>query len=92
MKPTAQFGFTLIELVITVSIAAIVLAAAIPSFREIIQNNRITAQANELVTAFNLARSEAIKRGVRARACASTNGTGCAMGGGWQQGCNTLAS
>jgi len=56
-------GFTLIELMVTVSIAAILLGMAIPSFTSTITSNRLTTNANELVTALNLARSEAIKRG-----------------------------
>jgi type IV fimbrial biogenesis protein FimT len=56
-------GFTLIEVMITIAIAAILLGVAIPSFSEIIASNRLTTNVNELVTALNLARSEAIKRG-----------------------------
>jgi len=56
-------GFTLIELMVTISIAAILLGVAIPSFTSTITSNRLTTNANELVTALNLARSEAIKRG-----------------------------
>lgn len=56
-------GFTLIELMVTISIAAILLAIGIPSFQAIFENNRLATQANELITAVNLARSEAIKRG-----------------------------
>jgi len=56
-------GFTLIELMVTVSIAAILLGIAIPSFTTTISSNRMTTNANELITALNLARSEAIKRG-----------------------------
>jgi type IV fimbrial biogenesis protein FimT len=63
-KKTIQtLGFTLVELMTTVSIAAILLGVAIPNFTSIITNNRMTAHTNELVTALNLARSEAIKRG-----------------------------
>ena len=51
------------ELMVTVAIAGILLGAAIPSFTSIISSNRLTTYANELVTALNLARSEAIKRG-----------------------------
>lgn len=57
-------GFTLIELMVTISIAAILLAIGVPSFQAIIENNRLATQSNELITAVNLARSEAIKRGV----------------------------
>lgn len=79
-----QRGFTLVELMITLAVAAILLTVAVPGFRDIIQNNRVTTQTNELVTALQLARSEGIKRGMTVSLCSSTNGAGC--GGGWQQG------
>lgn len=56
-------GFTLIELMITLAIAVILLTVAVPSFRDVIRNNRTATNANNLVSALNLARSEAIKRG-----------------------------
>lgn len=64
-KPNKSSGFTLIELIVTVSIAAILMAMAIPSFVETIKSNRLTTYANEFVAALNMARSEAIKRGVQ---------------------------
>ena len=63
-QPQYRSGFTLIELMVTIAIAAILIAVAIPSFAPTIASNRLTANANELVTALNLARSEAVKRGV----------------------------
>ncbi len=60
-----RHGFTLIELLITIAIAAIVATFAIPSFTQSIRNGRLTTNANEFLTALNLARSEAIKRGVQ---------------------------
>jgi type IV fimbrial biogenesis protein FimT len=63
--PEYKAGFTLIELMITIAIAAIVLGLAIPSFTSTIASNRLTTGANELVTALNFARSEAIKRGIQ---------------------------
>ena len=57
-------GFTLIELLVTIAIAAIVVTMGIPSFSNAIRNSRLTTKANELLTSLNLARSEAIKRGV----------------------------
>ena len=56
-------GFTLLELMVTVAVAAILTTVAVPGFRDLIQNNRVTTQTNELVTALNFARTEAVKRG-----------------------------
>lgn len=58
-------GFTLVELMITLTIAGILLTVGVPSFQSMIRNNRTATNANNLVTALNLARSEAIKRGVQ---------------------------
>nr|WP_196799746.1 GspH/FimT family pseudopilin [Thioalkalivibrio sulfidiphilus] len=70
-------GFTLVELMVTLAIAAIVLTIAVPSFWSIVQNNRASTQANELITALNLARSEAVKRGLPVSICPSSNQTAC---------------
>lgn len=59
-----HYGFTLVELMITLTIAGILLTIGVPSFQNMIRNNRTVTNANNLVTALNLARSEAIKRGV----------------------------
>lgn len=83
---TQQSGFTLIELIITLAIAAMVLAIGVPSFQGMMRDNRLTTQVNELVAAMNLARSEAIKRGRRVTLCKSADGASCAAGGGYQQG------
>lgn len=78
-------GFTLIELVVTMTVAAILLTVAVPSLRTAIQNGRITTQVNDLIADFSYARSEAIKRRENVVVCQSTNGTSC-TGGNWKDG------
>lgn len=60
---TSARGFTLIEMMITVAVMSIILAMAVPSFREAIENARLSTQVNEFVTALNAARAEAIRTG-----------------------------
>ncbi len=79
-------GFTLIELMVTLAVAAIMLTIAVPSFQEFIGSNRLTSEANGFLTSLNLARSEAIKGNVRVTLCVSSNGTSCAASGGWELG------
>lgn len=64
-------GFTIIELMIALAIVAITFGYAIPAMQTAIQNNRLTIQANDLIADLNLARSEAIKRGLRVIICRS---------------------
>lgn len=58
-------GFTLIELAVTLSVAAILFTIAVPSFIGLIKDIQITSATNEFFAAINLARVEAIQRGVR---------------------------
>ena len=74
-----QTGFTLVELMITLAVAAILLTVGIPSFRDFIMNNRLVSQANEFAAAINLARSAAIKQ-QRNAYITSTAGTNWANG------------
>ncbi len=62
-------GFTLMELMATVAIAALILGFGVPSFRNMMANSRITTQSNEFIGALNFARSEAIARNVRVTVC-----------------------
>lgn len=85
-----QKAFTLIELMITVSILAIVMALAIPSFKSSVANNRSVGAGGELVSALNFARTEAIKRGSYVSVCASDTGSSstptCLAAGNWAKG------
>ena len=81
-----QDGFTLIELMIALVIAAIVLAVGVPSFQGMMRTNRTAAQANEFGSALSLARSEAAKRGRNMVLCPSTDQASCTGGTNWASG------
>lgn len=92
LSPGRQTGFTLLELMITVAIAAILLTVAVPGFQTTIANNRLVTQTNSLVTDINIARSEAVKRGTGVVLCSSADpnaaapaclGAGNAWTSGW---------
>ena len=76
-------GFTLFELMVTVSVGAILLVVGVPTFTSFVQNNRAATHANELVTSFALARNEAIRRGVAIEICSSADGATCSGGNDW---------
>ncbi len=57
-------GFTLVELMITLAVLAIAVAIGLPSFREFGVRMNVTETTNEIVRALNVARTEAVRRGV----------------------------
>ena len=77
-------GFTLIELIVTLAVAAVLVLVAVPSLRNIIQNSRIVTQSNDLIGDAQLARTEAVKRSAIVVVCTTTNGNTC--GGTWNDG------
>lgn len=78
-------GFTLIELMVVVSIAAILMAVAVPSFSSLIKRNNIESLQSGLARALNTARSEAASRNVRVVVCASADQATCggSLDDGW---------
>jgi type IV fimbrial biogenesis protein FimT len=79
-------GFTLVELLVTLVVVSILLAVGAPAFQDFIKNNRVTGQTNDLVSAIQLARSEALKRGTNMVVCASTDQATCTGKDTWARG------
>lgn len=83
-------AFTLIELMVTLAVVAVILAISVPAFRDFVLNNRRAAQVNELITSLNLARSEALKRSTTVTVCRTNDPVNanppCANGAGWEDG------
>jgi type IV fimbrial biogenesis protein FimT len=70
-----QQGLTLVELMVTLAVAIILITVGMPLFTGLAGSNRATTQANSLVSALKLARSEAVKRADSVTVC-SDNGAG----------------
>lgn len=78
-------GFTLVELMVTVALVAILAGIGIPSFNNLVAQNRVVSAINEFHSGLRLARSEAVKRSANVVFCASSNQTSCtgSWGSGW---------
>lgn len=75
---TRQRGLTLIELMVTLAVAIALMAVGIPMYSGVVANNRVVTQTNQLVSALNLARSEAVKQGATVSVAPAV--------GGWNKG------
>lgn len=64
--PPREKGFTLIELMVTIAVAAILMMVGVPSFVAFHRNSQLTSAANSFIAALNAARGEAMKRGRQA--------------------------
>jgi type IV fimbrial biogenesis protein FimT len=78
-----QRGFTLVELLATVSILVILSSIAAANYATTVNNNRLYASQNEFVAYLALARSEAARRGLPVTLSATAPISGNAFGGGW---------
>ena len=91
LRARRGLGFTLIELVVTMAVAAILVAVAVPELRTFIQNNRLITQTNNLIGDLRFAQGRSLGHNsengqqVNIGLCASTNGTAC-TGGTWRDG------
>lgn len=78
-------GFTLIELMVTIAVLAIIAAIAAPAMQSLIAANRLSAASTEVVTALQLARTEATRRNAPVTVCASDDGLACAAKTDWRR-------
>jgi type IV fimbrial biogenesis protein FimT len=86
-------GFTMVELMVVIAIAAILATLAAPSFTQLIENNALSSDVNTLLADMRLARNEAVRRGTTIVMCRSANPEAvapanpvCANGSDWRSG------
>jgi type IV fimbrial biogenesis protein FimT len=84
--PIRQRGFSLVELMVTITVMAILVAIALPNFRDVIHRNQVSSASNELLAGLAYARTEAITRGQLVSMCPSSSGTSCAGGKAFESG------
>lgn len=82
----AAHGYSLPELLVTLSVLAILVTLAVPAFARLGESMKLTALSNNFLSQLHVARSEAIKRNARAALCKSGDGLVCSSAGGWEQG------
>lgn len=83
---TKSRGFTLIELMVTISVLAILVTIGMPSLQTFIQNSRLQSQSASLMGDLNYARAEAVRLGSPVAVCASADGATCSGALTWETG------
>ncbi len=72
-----QSGFTLIELMFAITVLTVLVAIGLPNLQDFVRNSRMSGAANDIISDFNFARSEAVKRRVPITLCKSQDGAAC---------------
>ena len=85
-RTAAARGFTLLELLVSIAIVAVLVKVAVPALNPVIDSVKLSSATNVFVSGLILARSEAIKRNSRVALCKSLDGLSCTEDGGWEQG------
>lgn len=87
-KRRGHTGFTLLELLISIMLMALLLAIGLPALHNLVLNSRITAATDKFLSALSLARSEAIRRGQQVTMCHSADLKSCDSGNAknWDEG------
>lgn len=84
--PVPQRGFSLYELLVTLSVASIILIIGVPSFAALTARNRLHVEINALFHAIHVARKESIMRRQVVSICPSPDGVQCLPGRDWSDG------
>ncbi len=79
-------GFTVIELLVTIALLAVILTTAVPALARFVEQQRLTATANHLVTHLQYARGQALDHNTLVAACPSGDGRTCTGGNRWEDG------
>jgi len=80
-------GFTLIEMLVVITILVILITVLVPSFTSSVQGVNLKTQIGDFASALTYARSESVKRGVRVTVCPSSDQATCGGGGvNWESG------
>ena len=83
---TPASAFTLIELLITLAVAALLATVAVPAMHRLLVAQRMTSQVNTLITHLSLGRSEAAVRNRQVVLCKSADGNVCSSRARWSNG------
>ncbi len=81
-----QKGFTLLELLTSVTVLAIVVTVGVPSMTSLIRGNRIVSDTNDFVASINTARAEALNNVVQVTVCKSRDQATCDDAASWHDG------
>jgi type IV fimbrial biogenesis protein FimT len=84
--PTHVAGFTLVELLISITVLAVLLALTVPSFKNTLMNNRVLAQTDALTNALGYARNVALSQNINVLACPANTPGSTACGTHWNNG------
>ena len=73
--PSGNVGISIVELVVSLAIVAILATTGVPAFSSFIQSNRLNESSFDMLATINLARTEAVKRRTRVLLCRSADPT-----------------
>lgn len=79
-------GMTVLEVMLTITVLAVVLSMGLPAMAHLIEHNRVVAAQQSLLSAIHITRSTAIKTNQRATLCPSRNGKTCTPDTDWHHG------